>query len=102
VLSTIHARGAGLPPVKVKVFPNPTAEGATFLIRAAGQEPTRASLFDAQGRRVRSFEAVRGEGFHTVDWDGADQAGNRVSTGVYFLKVTGPGGNAKARVVLVR
>jgi aminopeptidase N len=101
ILKTLHERGEGLPGATLLVYPNPSREGATFLVRARGGEPTRLDLFDVQGRKIRSLDPVRGEGVHIVQWNGADGNGNRAPSGIYVLKSDGPGGSSSARVVVV-
>jgi hypothetical protein len=83
--------------------PNPTGSGVALdlaLPRAAAAE---LLVFDSQGRRVRTV--LRGPlpaGTTRLVWDGRDDAGARVSNGVYFLRVTADGAEATRRVVLRR
>ncbi|MEN8008080.1 MAG: FlgD immunoglobulin-like domain containing protein [Candidatus Krumholzibacteriota bacterium] len=53
-----------------------------FSLEAAG--PVRLEVFDAAGRRVRVLVAGwRAAGEHHVEWDGTDDRGRRVGSGVY-------------------
>ncbi len=67
--------------------PNPFS--AHTLIRYAIPTPTQVNLniYDATGRAVKSL--VNGEvgvGFHNLRWDGRDNVGRKVASGVYFVK----------------
>jgi len=46
-------------------------------------------IYDVSGRLVRSFSpfALHSSLFSSVTWDGRDNVGNRVKSGVYFLKL---------------
>ncbi len=45
-------------------------------------------ITDAVGRRVRTLVARRqSAGFHTVIWDGTDDLGRRVASGVYVYRL---------------
>ena len=46
-------------------------------------------IYDASGRLVKSFSpfALHSSLFSSVIWDGKDNVGNRVKSGVYFLKL---------------
>jgi len=47
----------------------------------------------------------RGEltsGTHREAWDGLDRHGNRVSAGVYFVRLAQPTGRSTRRIVLLR
>ncbi len=56
------------------------------------------------GRRVRIQPlGVLGVGEHQARWNGRDDAGKDVSSGVYFARVSGAGAaSAMEKIVLVR
>ncbi|MGQ9678715.1 MAG: FlgD immunoglobulin-like domain containing protein, partial [bacterium] len=60
-------------------------------------------IFDLSGRRVRSlFSGEEIPGVHTWKWDGRDDRGRRVGTGVYFLTFVVEGKVRPGKVVLLR
>lgn len=61
------------------------------------------SIHDVQGRLVRVLaEQDYDAGRHTVRWDGTDRAGGPVGSGVYFVRLSYPGGARAMAVALVR
>lgn len=57
-------------------------------VTAAGRSTVRLEVYDARGRRVRVL--LQGEqppGNYGAIWDGRDDAGRRVETGVYFSRL---------------
>ncbi|MCK4776612.1 MAG: T9SS type A sorting domain-containing protein, partial [Candidatus Krumholzibacteria bacterium] len=46
-------------------------------------------IFDVAGRRVRLLEHdnSRREGTHTLFWNGMNDSGSRVASGVYFYRI---------------
>ena len=76
------------------VAPNPT-RGRVWLTRPEGAARSDLLLVDTAGRLVRR---LTGEG--TVIWDGRDDSGRPVASGVYFLREGA--GRAAARIVLAR
>jgi hypothetical protein len=56
------------------------------------------TVFDLRGRRIRSLAAAEAPA-RIVDWDGRDDAGRPVPSGVYFFRTSRA---ATGRVVLVR
>ncbi len=63
--------------------------GWIFHLELATAGSVRLDLFDIAGRRLRSLQSAGSfdPGRHEVHWDGRDQNGDRVSTGVYFLRL---------------
>ncbi len=54
-----------------------------------GTANIRLMVYNAQGQEVRILvDQRRNPGRYTVNWDGRDDAGNYVSSGVYFYKMT--------------
>jgi hypothetical protein len=84
------------------VAPNPFATGTVVRFRLS--EPARVTLnvYDVAGRRVRRVLAPRwlGTGGHETVWDGRDDRGRRVPSGVYYLRLGGTGEATGARQVV--
>ncbi|MCK5407239.1 MAG: T9SS type A sorting domain-containing protein, partial [Candidatus Krumholzibacteria bacterium] len=48
----------------------------------------RLSVYDATGRLVRTLvDDTKGFGTHSVEWNGTDNLGNEVGSGVYFYRL---------------
>ncbi len=83
--------------------PNPFNPRTTvaFSLREAGT--ARVSVVDAAGRHVavlldRSLDAGR----HAVEWDGLDDAGRAMPSGMYLVRVESGGEAVAAKVALLR
>ncbi len=49
----------------------------------------RLEVFDAAGRRLRTLvDGVQEKGPQTVSWDGTDNKGNALASGIYFCRLT--------------
>jgi hypothetical protein len=69
-------------------FPNPFDRGT--LIRFALPRPGHVTLsvYNPAGQRVRTLaNGELGAGYHSVGWDGTDQTGRRVPSGVYLYEL---------------
>jgi hypothetical protein len=90
-------------PVTVSVRPNPVREGAVFALDVPRGGDLHVELFDATGRRVREMRRHSvSRGGALVRWDGRDDAGRPVASGLYFARVSWPGGASVARVTVSR
>jgi hypothetical protein len=64
---------------------NPTTRIRYEIPRSEGIVAVTLAVYDVGGRRVRDlYRGVRGGGVHYADWDGTDDRGRAVSSGVYF------------------
>lgn len=79
---------------------NPTTE-IKFTLDKAG--PVELAVFDVSGRKVRTLvRGARGPGDHVAVWDGTDQAGSRVPSGMYFYQLTSAQDTETRKMMLVK
>lgn len=96
---------AGFPGVApaLAIVPNPSRDGALISFAAGRAAGVRASVFDVAGRRVRELSGHRiVSGRVELAWDGRDDEGRPLASGVYLVRATWDGGAASGRVALVR
>jgi len=85
------------------VSPNPMNNQALIEYSLTSPGKVDLSVYDVAGRLVRRVvDAAQPAGAHKVTWDGCDQAGRRVSSGIYFVRLTSPAKVKTARLVVVR
>ena len=69
-------------------YPNPFNPLTRVQFTLAQAGPTSLNVYDMQGHLVRILvNEDLGEGQHSYVWDGADNAGRRVGSGVYFARL---------------
>ena len=67
--------------------PNPAMSGATFVLSLPAPAEVEVSVYDPQGRRVRTLLSGRQPGGEIhVSWDLLDARGARVATGFYLVR----------------
>ena len=83
---------------------NPFRESTRIAWEMPSQSSVRLSVFDVQGRRVRTLaEGDFGPGAHDAAWDGRDDRGRPAASGSYFLRLEIPGHAPRvSRVVMLR
>ena len=86
------------------IRPNPFNPSTTvvFVLPRAGVE-ARVDVFDLRGQRVRVlFDGSAPAAELRLRWDGRDEHGNRVASGVYLTRATAPGFTDTRKTVLVK
>jgi hypothetical protein len=84
-------------------YPNPFNPSTTISFQLAAQEQVSLSVFDVAGRRIRSLVSgeVLGAGPHTAVWNGRNDQGSPVASGVYYYRLqAGTFSETKAMVLL--
>ena len=84
-------------------YPNPfeSKTSIDFELTDAGQ--VSISVFDILGRRIRTLTHENYiPGKHQIEWDGLDDAGNRVAGGLYIYSMVTAGGRMNHTMVLLR
>ncbi len=86
-----------------RMTPNPLAGRGAIQFRLDEPQVVRIEFFDAEGRRVRDLgQRQFGAGPHTVAWDGRDDAGRQVGSGVYHYVLRTETARVSRPVSLVR
>jgi len=83
--------------------PLPYRGGSLTISFAALPARTELRLYDIRGRLVRTI--VRGDfpgGLQSVAWDGKDDKGRKVSSGLYVLKSESGGHETSLKIMVVR
>jgi hypothetical protein len=84
-------------------LPNPFARFTTIGFSLGAPLPVRLTVHDPQGRRVRELLAAGlVPGPHALGWDGRDDAGVTVPSGVYFIRLETPSVITTRKLVLTR
>ncbi|MBN2171136.1 MAG: hypothetical protein JW819_07455 [Candidatus Krumholzibacteriota bacterium] len=84
--------------------PNPFNPGTRLVCAIPARPgPARLGIYDSRGRRVRVLvEGTLPAGVHGIPWDGRDDAGRRLASGVYFARLSLPGRAETRRLVLLK
>jgi flagellar hook assembly protein FlgD len=87
----------------VSLFPNPfnPTTHVTFDLAKAG--PVDVAIYDVRGQLVRTLATgTMNSGRHDLVWQGRDDAGRSVASGVYFCRLSADGGTQSRKMILAR
>ena len=85
--------------------PNPLLAGATGKITftMANEGPANIDIFDVNGRLVKNvFDVIAKEGVNEAFWNGTDNTGRDVASGVYFYRMRALDKKLFKKMVIVR
>jgi hypothetical protein len=89
---------------RVTVTPNPFNPETAIRFALPARTTVTAEVYAVDGRRVRTLAQERAFAAGPVElrWNGIDDRGAPVASGVYFVRVTSPLGEHTARAVLLK
>jgi len=84
-------------------YPNPFNPTTTVKFEVAELSDVSVVLYDILGNKVRTLIQGRKQaGVHEVVWDGRDQAGKAVTSGIYFCTYTANGFSKTQKMMLIK
>ena len=86
-----------------RAIPNPASAESRVAFTLSQAQHVDLAVYDVAGRRVRSLDSsVRAAGEHVASWDGRDDHGREVASGVYFYGLRSAGQVVTSRIVRIR
>ncbi len=83
--------------------PNPFNPSTEIRYELAEDSALRLAVFDLEGRQVRLLlDEMRPAGAGSVLWDGRDERGRHLTSGIYLLKLKGPGSVETTKLVMLK
>jgi len=108
-----ETKATGAPDISLAVYPNPCRKITTICIghrtpvRRSGAslqdfqtESMELQIFNIQGRLIRYFSLCPMP--YALCWEGTDQGGSPVPSGVYFVRATADGISETKTILLIR
>ena len=85
------------------IRPNPVRRQGSVRFAVDAAAPVSLAIFDVSGRKVRALvSGAMTAGEHEASWDGRDDGGNEVTSGIYFLRLRVGAATRTSRMVYVR
>jgi hypothetical protein len=102
-LAGVESGSLSRPARSLAASPNPFNPQATISFAMDREEKIRISVYSATGRRVRTLaDGVYAAGPHQLSWDGQDNHGRSLPSGMYLVRLEAPGYHESKKLVLLR
>jgi hypothetical protein len=89
--------------MQVSIYPNPFNPTATIRFFVNDDGPVHLAVYDITGGHVTTLiDRHMSSGVHTADWDGLDNYGDAVASGVYFYRLTAGKQTLTRKAVLLK
>ena len=89
------------PQTALQIWPNPFNPSTTISFTVPASGNARVEIFNLRGQIVRRWIHI-GAGTQNLSWDGRDQMGQPLSSGIYFCRLLHPQKTEVKRMTLVK
>jgi hypothetical protein len=87
---------------EIKNYPNPFNPRTTILFSLRNRSNVELSIYNIKGQKIKSIiHNELSKGKHSVVWNGDDESGNSVSSGIYYYKLGVDGKNEAVKKCLL-
>jgi hypothetical protein len=84
-------------------YPNPMNPTATISYTVGTPGKVMLRVFDVSGRVIRTLvDEAKVTGRYSVIWDGSNDRGEKVASGVFFYQLNGPGYSGAKKIVILQ
>jgi len=94
---------AKLDEFSVTAYPNPFNPSTNIAFVLPGKATLTLSIFSVTGERVRTLaDGEFGAGVHVFNWDGSNEQGQRVGSGIYFYRFDSQKYDYVGKIVMIK
>ena len=84
-------------------YPNPFNPVTEIQFDVPTESHVTLTIYNIMGQEVRTLSNSTLEaGFHSIRWDGTNESGELISTGVYFYRLTSPSFTSTKKMLMVK
>jgi flagellar hook assembly protein FlgD len=84
-------------------YPNPFNPSTTIRFGLPDEGKVKLVVYNVLGQKVKELlNESRGSGYHTVIWNGKNETGQQVSSGLYIYRIESPKGAVSKKMLLIK
>ena len=84
-------------------YPNPFSSSTAIPYSVNKQSDIKVTIYDILGRQVRYFRmGLQTAGVHQIVWDGRNNLGQKVASGIYLYKIQAGNWQNVKKMVLIK
>lgn len=89
--------------LRLMSYPNPFNARTVIHYALPENSPVVLEIFNVLGHRVKSLvDCFESAGYHEAMWDGTDQSGRAVASGMYFYRLSTPKQSVAKKLILMK
>jgi len=86
----------------LRTVPDPFVQNTEIHFDLPAEDSVQIVIYDTAGREITRYQGTGSAGANSVQWDGRDRLGNRVTAGVYYYRLRTNNLVASRKMLLVK
>jgi len=75
-----------------RIYPNPFAQETNIEFSLKNSSPATLQIYNVKGQLVRTLmQESKSAGIHNLKWTGTDAQGQKVASGIYYIRLSQDG-----------
>ena len=83
-------------------YPNPFNPDTTIQFQMVNAAPAHVTIYNQKGQIVKNFAVQASQGINNLHWNGMDDSGQSVSSGVYYFRLKSGSYSSTKKMVLMK
>jgi hypothetical protein len=101
--TTLKATSSKTAVSSITIYPVPIQNSATISFRLAESKNVSINIFDMTGRSIKTIAGGQLQsGDHQFIWNGKDEKGNALNSGIYFLRIETGDQTETKKIIMAR
>jgi mRNA-degrading endonuclease RelE of RelBE toxin-antitoxin system len=89
--------------LSIRTYPNPFNPETNIEYNLKSSAQVSITIYNVQGKQIRSLaNNYRQTGTYTIRWDGLNESGTQVPSGVYFIRISAGNETLNHRIVMMK
>jgi len=89
--------------LSIRTYPNPFNPETNIEYHLKSSAQVSITIYNVQGKQIRSLaNNYRQTGTYTIRWDGVNESGTQVPSGIYFIRVSAGNETLNHRIVMMK
>lgn len=89
--------------LSIRTYPNPFNPETNIEYNLKSSAQVSITIYNVQGKHIRSLaNNYRQTGTYTIRWDGLNESGTQVPSGVYFIRISAGNETLNHRIVMMK
>ncbi len=86
----------------IRNYPNPFNPSTSIQFYVTPNEKVTIEIYNIKGQKIKEYPPIKSKGANILTWNGHDNYGNKVASGIYFIRLITPRKTFSRKMLLLK